>query len=248
MNSPENSVPTADGSNETRAKLTLAISRGMHALAQPLTAALGGLEITLLNSHSLDEFRSGAESALVELERATQLLTYVRQLIHVQTPAEDIVSFSLAGLLEELIEDMRRTYEASAVRLVLCRCSGDAGVRMSLSRARQMLFCLLQGVRANCPSGATARINVKQEDRQVLLRIDLAPGSKVLPAEQGADIVMDRAVENAFALAEAIVISSQGQFLVIPAPFSVKISLPAATLMMRNGGREADSAAGQNTL
>ena len=61
---------------------------GVHDFAQPLTAALGGLELAR-ELQTVAEYREAIEQALVELERTLQAMAYVRQLVRAQMPADD---------------------------------------------------------------------------------------------------------------------------------------------------------------
>jgi len=59
-----------------------AVSQELHQTAQPLTVLQGLLELSLLKSGTIEEYRSSLERAINELQRVVAGFDHVRELIH----------------------------------------------------------------------------------------------------------------------------------------------------------------------
>ena len=59
-----------------------ALSQELHQTAQPLTVLQGLLELSLLKSGTIEEYRSSLERAINELQRVVAGFDHVRELIY----------------------------------------------------------------------------------------------------------------------------------------------------------------------
>jgi len=63
-------------------EIASAVSQELHQTAQPLTVLQGLLELSLLTSGTIEEYRSSMERAINELQRVVAGFDHVRDLIH----------------------------------------------------------------------------------------------------------------------------------------------------------------------
>jgi signal transduction histidine kinase len=75
---PQNAEPTQVLNHE----IASAVSQELHQTAQPLTVLQGLLELSLLKSGTIEEYRSSLERAINELHRVVAGFDHVRELIH----------------------------------------------------------------------------------------------------------------------------------------------------------------------
>ena len=229
---------------EQCAQWVRSMARGMHDLAQPITSAMGNLEIALLQKQTAEELRQAIEFSRAEMERAIQIMEFVRQLIRLQTPAEDVASFSLSGLLAKLIEDMRFTFDTAGVKLMLSAGCNEPGMRASLGRLRQMLFCILQGAGAAARAGDTLTLTVSGTSGEVLLDVALLGRHSEAEAGDASEPAALRQAPHAFVLAEAIARNAEGTWTVSDVPFRLQVRLPASSHALGEVGRLASIADG----
>jgi len=63
-------------------EIACAVSQELHQTAQPLTVLQGLLELSLLKSRTIEEYRNCLERAINELQRVVAGFDHVRELIH----------------------------------------------------------------------------------------------------------------------------------------------------------------------
>ena len=68
------------------------LSRGLHQLAQPLTVLQGCLELILMGTHTVDEYKRSIQQALDESRRVSAGFDHIRQLVRNSRPANSDVS------------------------------------------------------------------------------------------------------------------------------------------------------------
>jgi K+-sensing histidine kinase KdpD len=188
-------------------KFVRAVSDGVHDLAQPLTAALGGLELAR-DSQTVAEYREAMERALADLEQTLQIMAYVRQLLRAQTPAHDLTALPVNSILEQTIEDMRIAFEDEGIRVVLRRESTETVMTLPESGFRQIVFSILQGMRSVCSTGDSILIQVTCGLEEMVLRIT-GTSTTAQAISQGKDREKSRSMQQSLAVAEATLASMQ---------------------------------------
>lgn len=63
-------------------EIAKAVSQELHQTAQPLTVLQGVLELSLLKSGTIEEYRSSLKRAIDEVQRVVASFDHVRELIH----------------------------------------------------------------------------------------------------------------------------------------------------------------------
>src|SRR5271170_6676512 len=63
-------------------EIASAVSKELHQTAQPLTVLQGLLELSLLKSGTIEEYRKSLERAIDQLQRVVAGFDHVRELIH----------------------------------------------------------------------------------------------------------------------------------------------------------------------
>jgi signal transduction histidine kinase len=76
-------------------EIASAVSRELHQTAQPLTVLQGLLELSLLKSGTIEEYRNSLERAINELQRVMAGFDHVRELIHSTQPSSPLPSAAL---------------------------------------------------------------------------------------------------------------------------------------------------------
>jgi len=85
---PQNAEPIPAMDREVAS----AVSRELHQTAQPLTVLQGLLELSLLKSGTIEDYRSSLERAMNELQRVVAGFDHVRELIHSSQLASQLPS------------------------------------------------------------------------------------------------------------------------------------------------------------
>lgn len=65
------------------------LSRQLHQTTQPLSVLQGLLELALIESHTLDDYRRSVETALQELSRVSDCFEELRRLICLYRSSDD---------------------------------------------------------------------------------------------------------------------------------------------------------------
>ena len=131
---------------ESRERLRTSLSGAAHDFSQPLTTLHGTLELALLSSTISGEARAALEDALQHTRSAMALTRLLREMADAEASGTAAQAISLAGLLEEMREDLEILAKVRGVRLVL-RCETSATVfanphelRRSIMRDRFSLY------------------------------------------------------------------------------------------------------------
>lgn len=72
----------AEPTQAMNGEIATAVSQELHQTAQPLTVLQGLLELSLLKSGTIEEYRNSLERAINELQRVVAGFDHVRELIH----------------------------------------------------------------------------------------------------------------------------------------------------------------------
>ena len=87
-NVPQNANPMPSLNLE----IASAVSQELHQTAQPLTVLQGLLELSLLKSGTIEEYRSSLERAMDELRRVVAGFDHVRELVRSNQPSSQLQS------------------------------------------------------------------------------------------------------------------------------------------------------------
>lgn len=227
-------------SNTASVILNESLSQGMHAFGQPLCAARAVLELALFQPSSAEQLRRAAEVAITQIDRAGELTNYIRQLLRIQRPPDEVSTFSLAHVLREMVDDLRCTYEDAGLQLLLVCDENDASVTMSRPQAQEMLFYLLQGARMDCCAPGIVQVTLKRGSRSLELCLEYLRTSPAVSS------LSDEAIGStlrALALAEAIAYQAGGEFHKSDPPLPICISLPYAATIQPNDPTAAERVA-----
>lgn len=84
------------------------LSRGLHQLAQPLTVLQGCLELILMGTHSVDEYKRSIQQALDESRRVSDSFDHIRELVRNSPPANSDVPTVMAPIPD--IQEIRSAH------------------------------------------------------------------------------------------------------------------------------------------
>lgn len=88
-------IPHAERTQTMDREIASAVSRELHQTAQPLTVLQGLLELSLLKSGTIEEYRKSLERAIDELQRVVAGFDHVRELIHSSQPPSHLQAAAL---------------------------------------------------------------------------------------------------------------------------------------------------------
>lgn len=195
----------------------------MHALAQPLAIVQGTLEIASIGATTVDEYQKAVEESLAQIERAAELLSYVKELVKVNREPQSSPPVAAISVFEEVFEDLRCVFDDAKVRLVI-HCDGAvAESRAEQSHMRQALFYVLQAARSHGGAGSTVDLSANIDGD--FLRISI----KALSAQGNATALQTLSTSTearSMALAETIVIRDGGRFSFQAEPFESCLWFP----------------------
>jgi K+-sensing histidine kinase KdpD len=202
-----------------------ALSEGMHALAQPLAIVQGTLEIATMGATTLDEYQKAVEESLAQIERAAELLNYVKELVKVSRAHESARAVPAIAVFGEVFEDLRCVFNESKVRLEMHCEDSMGGVAAQETQMRQALFYMLQAARSYAGEGATVKLDASMDGDciRVWIRTESARGKVV-----SLETVSTSSVARSIALADTIVTRNGGKFSFETDPFSTRLWFPIA--------------------
>jgi len=88
-------IPHTERTETMNREIASAVSQELHQTAQPLTILQGLLELSLLKSGTIEEYRKSLERAMDELQRVVAGFDHVRELIRSSQPPSQIQAAAL---------------------------------------------------------------------------------------------------------------------------------------------------------
>ncbi|MGA7459207.1 MAG: hypothetical protein WBW69_03235 [Candidatus Korobacteraceae bacterium] len=158
-------MPDEDPGRE-KENYDLIVSEVFHNLSQPLTALHCSLELSLQRDQTVEELRSGIQTALENAERLRQRLLLVRALAAAFDAGDLVQPTDLAELFRDLHRDMLPLFAASGVGLELDIDRYPILVRGNKDRLLQALFCFLEYLLRYARTGNTIAIRVAASGKQ----------------------------------------------------------------------------------
>ncbi|HVH27977.1 MAG TPA: heavy metal sensor histidine kinase [Vicinamibacterales bacterium] len=178
--------------NETLASLEGAVadmrqfsSALAHELRTPLAAMRGELELALIKSRSIDEWRTGAASQIEEIDKLTRLVNQLLTLARAESGeirlAREAVDLStLAATVTEQLEPVAQSKNVT----LACAATQPVTVTGDSQWLERLLINLLDNAIKYTPSGGDIRVSVSRENGRARLDVcDTGPGipSEALP-------------------------------------------------------------------
>jgi hypothetical protein len=221
-------------------KFLRTLATSMHQMAQPISIIQASLELALLSPTSAEQYQEIATGLLQELQRAVECIQFTACLARFQQRASDVQKVSLSATLQDVISDLRRTFEAGQLHLLVFRSESEPLIRTSQTRLRQMFFYVLQAVQASSQPGDLVHIEIQEVLGHLTLRVkhDRSASDRADCAYPAVDDMVHRAL----ALAEAIGSSAGGEL-----SFTADLSLIVVEFPVESenrsaiGGREEQS-------
>ena len=190
------------------------LSRGLHAIAQPLTILRAGLGIGLASTMSLDELRELAASSYVEVERVCGLFDYLQQLVVIGSVKPNLIAAQILPLVANAADGVRVLFEHNG--MVLSSTLPDACDpvlidKVRTHRALSSVLLIVHGL-------SHARDNVE-------LIVSSSSSNSIQIVVRNPDLYLEKLSEEAslsMALADANIRSQQAGFSWGLQPFSVQ--------------------------
>lgn len=198
-------------------RLALAVSGGMHDLAQPLSAIQIMLEMAMLNARATDPLKGTMEELLTQVERLTSYANYVSELARAHRPANDIGLFSLSDVAKLAVSDMQPVIIDSGASLS-AEIQSSIFIYGSESRARRIVTNLLAGANEICPKGQNIEFKLFNSGGGLLIS---------LATDTHEDLDEKPSAKRAFTLAEELVWSFAGRLRLSLHPLLIEVELPA---------------------
>lgn len=137
------------------------LSRGLHDLAQPLSALLANIELSSLKHNDNPELTKLTDRCLGDLARSIDCLNYLQELIHIAREESPDHTSELVLALRQAIEDLECVFQQSELRAEL-RCQYRAiPVTAEPTRLRQIFFYLLQMAQQTASPGNVVVVEVE---------------------------------------------------------------------------------------
>ncbi len=200
------------------------LSHSLHQMAQPLSTIQLTLELALLNATSIEQYRDAVEGVLADMRRVVDGLQFSRTLTRFQQPATDARPVSLSRAIENALSDLRCTLESSQLQIMFSPYDQEL-IQISPARLRQMLFFVLQAVQGSSQAGDVLTVDVQEAADRLVLRVRRI--NRRMGDGAVSDAPRDEQVDKALALAEAIVNSAGGKFMVTADPLFLVADFPA---------------------
>jgi hypothetical protein len=207
-------------------KFLRVLSTSMHEMAQPLSTIQASLELALMSPTTAEQYQEIAEESLRHLRAAVESMQFAGRLTRFQQPAADVRDVKLSAALEDVIADLRLTFESARIRLQILGCEHEPSIQVSATRLRQMLFYVFQAVESRSRPRDYVQIDIQTVAGHLILRIRRTQGENGLP--DGGALSLATAADRALALAEAIVRSEGGEFEVSNSPLLIVAEFPVA--------------------
>ena len=194
-------------------------------MAQPLAIVQGTLEIATMGATTIGEYQKAVEESLAQIERAAELLSYVKELVKINRGHDGGHAVPAIGVFGEVFEDLRCVFNESKVRLEMHCEDAMGGVAAEELQMRQALFYMLQAARSYAGEGATVKLDagLDGDHIRVWIRTESARGKIV-----SLETVSTSSVARSIALADTIVTRNGGRFSFEAEPFSTRLWFPIA--------------------
>jgi heavy metal sensor kinase len=171
--------------NETLASLETAVadmrqfsSALAHELRTPLAAMRGELEIALLRSRSIDEWRSGAASQIEEIDKLTRLVNHLLTLARAESGEIPLAreAVDLSALASTVTEQLEPVAQSKNVTLE-CAVARSVTVTGDSQWLERLLINLLDNAIKYTPAGGDILVRVARENGRAALDVrDTGPG------------------------------------------------------------------------
>lgn len=195
------------------------LSKGLHAVAQPLTILRAGLGIGLASTLSLGALRELAASSYVEVERVCGLFEYLQQLVIVGSVKSDLMATPILPLVADTAGGVRDLFTHDGMVLSSVLPNACDPIFIDKVRTHRALSSVLLVVHGHSRAGDTVEL--------LLLP---SPPNSIRIVVRNQNLYLDKLSEEAslsMALADANIQSQQAGFSWGLQPFSVQFEFQA---------------------
>ena len=200
-----------------------AMTEGMHTLAQPLTVLRATLEIASGNATSVSHYQHAIDTSLAEIERVTQAMGYVQELVRIARDASQASTVNVAAIVELVQEDLQCVFESAGVQLNVHLPMTGPPALISPARLRQCLFHLLQHAVKQCGNGGLIDVFAGQSGEAIQIVLQTTTSRL---SQQRCD--RREGIIPCLALAETLVKLYGGRLEWQESPFMSWLTLPIA--------------------
>lgn len=214
-----------------------AISQELHKTAQPLTALLGLLELSLQRAQTVQQYRHSVEKAIEQLQRVTDCFGHIRNIVGVQ-PSSSTPRFKLRSLIDAVARDLQSKLDAAGVKLLLHPQAGVADdlaeeeIAGSLSGHLYAMSLVISGLLTFLKSGDHIEISVEKDHSHVLLRIQSTSAADPSSAVTNPE---GESMATCLRLAQEMMAGNNSSLKVCHPPSTVFITLPRASAAVTGG-------------
>ena len=215
-------MPRRDGmlsaaKGEERARFLANMSEGLHALAQPLTILRSSVAASAMPGVDALKQRRYLDLSCQQIERSCCLFEFLQDFVIASQIEADCVPIELADLLAAAAKSQHAALEILGVELRVVTPGGIPKVLGDVARTLQALSAILKF--AVSVSAATDVVELLVSTRggyvDLIIRNDRAHGRTLNSSER-----------LSLSLAEAHILSQQGEYECAEDPFCTRLSLP----------------------
>jgi len=216
--------PKMEPSVVSHPTIAKAISRGLHEMAQPLTALQGALELALMQSEGGPaETHHSLELARKEVARVCASLEHVRSLVRLQLAPEDLSQVAASQILKVVLERLHSQFSQARIQATVSQPPDlDDRVSASVNRIREAFLLVLSSALTFLPTGGCVVAGFASDQNLVSVKLQF------LPAD-GRKPYFTREIPRELELAQAMLVAAAGEVLLGDVPFSLEIRLPRAS-------------------
>jgi hypothetical protein len=191
------------------------LSKGLHAVAQPLTILRAGLGIGLANPLSLGELRELAANSYVEVERVCSLFDYLQQLVIAASTKPSLTATPILPLVADAVNGVHVLFEHDGMVLSTMLpdvCDPVLIDNVRTFRALSSLLLIVQGL--------------SRAQDTIELIVSTSPPNSIRIVVRNLNLYLEGLSEEAslsMAIADANIRSQQAGFSWNLRPFSMEI-------------------------
>jgi hypothetical protein len=202
---------------EERARFLANMSEGLHAMAQPLTILRSSVAASAAPGVDALKQRRYLDLSSQQIERACCLFEFLQDFVIASQIEADCVPIELADLLASVANDQRAALEASGIELSVVTPSGLPTVMGDVTRTRQALSAGLKFAASVSVAGDVVELlaSASHGHVELIIRNDRVHGRPLNSSER-----------LSLSLAEANILSQQGEYEYAEDPFCARMTLP----------------------
>jgi signal transduction histidine kinase len=142
----------------------------IHRLSQPLTALHGALELALMTSRSIEEYRSALKEMLTQADSLLSMLGSLRELVDAEELGGSNEAARLEVLAEEAIGELRPLADSRSVSLTF-NPRGTLPLRADVGKLRLAVYKVIHHAVAGSPKRGAVRVSLFTDDRNAYFEV-----------------------------------------------------------------------------